>query len=112
MARTDAGLIPPGLRIPDSARVWTNAWLHSDSMGWLVVIAGLLGVGYVVSLRLHPLRRCPACKGTGRHKGGFYAYAYRNCNRCGGGSRQLRLGARMGLGGARQQLPGKGRGGA
>lgn len=81
-------------------------------MGWLVVIAGLFGVGYAVSLRRHPLRRCPACKGTGRHKGAFYAYSFRNCKRCGGGSRQLRMGTQMGLGGTRQQLPGKGRGGA
>jgi hypothetical protein len=81
-------------------------------MGWLVIIASLFGAAYLASLRLHPFRRCPACKGTGRHNGGFYSYSHRRCNRCGGGSRQLRLGVRMGLGGPQEKLPGKGRGGA
>ncbi|HEX9543371.1 MAG TPA: hypothetical protein VGA04_35080 [Streptosporangiaceae bacterium] len=81
-------------------------------MGWLVTLVVLFVVGYLVSLRLHPFRKCPACNGTGRHFGGFYTNSQRRCSRCGGGSRQERLGTRLGLGGNREKLPGKGRGGA
>jgi hypothetical protein len=72
----------------------------------------LFGAGYLISLRLHPFRRCPACSGTGRHRGGIFTYSHRRCRRCGGGGRQERLGASLGLGGKGQELPGRGRGGA
>ncbi len=80
-------------------------------MGWVIVLIVLVGAGYLISLRLHPFRRCPACNGTGRRRGAMFTYSHRRCRRCGGGSRQERLGVRWGLAGDRQQLPGRGRGG-
>ncbi len=68
-------------------------------MAGLVVIVLLAGAGYFLSLRLHPLRRCPVCKGTGRHHGGVYTYAFRPCRACGGRGRKDRLGAKIFFGG-------------
>ncbi len=79
-----------------------------------MVLALLAGGGYLISLRLHPFQRCPACKGLsppGRHHGSVFTYAHRRCRRCGGTNRQLRLGTRLGLGGPRERLGGRGRGG-
>ncbi len=50
----------------------------------LIIIALVLGAGYLVSLRIHPLRRCPVCRSTGRHFGSFYPGSYRRCRACGG----------------------------
>ena len=65
----------------------------------LIIIALILGAGYLVSLRIHPLRRCPVCKSTGRHFGSVYTYAHRRCRACGGYGRKDRLGARVFFGG-------------
>jgi DnaJ-class molecular chaperone len=83
-------------------------------MGWIIVLIVLLAgyVCYVISLRVHPFRGCPACSGTGRHRGSFFTYSHRRCRRCGGTGRQNRQGVQWGWGGSREQLPGKGRGGA
>jgi hypothetical protein len=81
-------------------------------MEFLVMVIVLFAVFYLISLRLHPFRGCPACHGTGRHRGAFFTYSHRRCRRCGGGSRQNRLGVQWGLGGGRERLPGKGHGGA
>jgi hypothetical protein len=78
----------------------------------LLIVAAVVAVVYLVSLRLHPFRQCPACKGAGRHLGSTFSYAHRRCRRCGGGGRQLRHGMRYGLGGRAEQLPGRRRGGA
>jgi DnaJ-class molecular chaperone len=68
-------------------------------MGTLIVIALIGGLGYLVSLRIHPLRRCPVCKMTGRHYGSVYSYGYRRCRACGGTGRKDRLGAKIFFGG-------------
>ncbi len=62
----------------------------------LIVIAG---VGYLVSLRIHPLTKCPTCKMTGRHFGSVYTGSYRRCRRCDGSGRRDRLGTRIFFGG-------------
>jgi hypothetical protein len=84
-------------------------------MGWVLGLGTLVTIGgYLISLRLHPFTRCRACRGLatpGRPHGSFYTYAHRRCRRCGGTNRQERLGTRLGLGGPRDQLPGRGRGG-
>jgi hypothetical protein len=80
-------------------------------MGWVFFLGVLAVGGYLLSLRLHPFRSCPACK-SGRHPGSVYTYSHRRCRRCGGTNRQERLGTRLGLGGPRENLPGRGRGGA
>ena len=53
-------------------------------MATLIVIALILGGGYLVSLRIHPLKRCPMCKATGLDFGSVYGYAHRRCRACGG----------------------------
>jgi DnaJ-class molecular chaperone len=68
-------------------------------MATLIVIALILGAGYLVSLRIHPLKRCPVCKGTGRHFGSVYGYAHRRCRHCGGFGRKDRLGTKIFFGG-------------
>jgi hypothetical protein len=66
----------------------------------VILIVLVVGVGYFVSLRIHPLRRCPACKASpGRHWGSVYTYAYRRCRACGGTGRKDRLGAKIFFGG-------------
>jgi DnaJ-class molecular chaperone len=68
-------------------------------MAALVIIVLIAGFGYLVSLRVHPLRRCPVCKMQGRHFGSVYSYAYRRCRACGGTGRKDRLGAKIFFGG-------------
>lgn len=70
-------------------------------MGALVIIALIAGAGYLVSLRIHPLKRCPVCKMTGRHFGSVYTYGYRRCRACGGTGRKDRLGTKIFFGGTK-----------
>jgi hypothetical protein len=50
-----------------------------------LILAVLLVVSYLVSLRLHPLGpRCRRCKGTGVQRGAVFRYSLRLCTRCGG----------------------------
>jgi DnaJ-class molecular chaperone len=69
-------------------------------MALLVVIAVFV-VGYLISLRIHPLRKCPVCKMTGRHWGSIYTYSYRRCRRCGGTGRLDRWGTQAFFGGTK-----------
>jgi hypothetical protein len=71
------------------------------AMGDLILIALVVLVGYLVSLRLHPWRNCRPCKGTGRHRGALYKYSQRSCTACGGNGRRGRLGVRVIHSGAR-----------
>ena len=68
-------------------------------MAALIVIALIAGAGYLISLRIHPLKRCPVCKMTGRHQGAIYSYGFRRCRACGGTGRKNRLGAKIFFGG-------------
>jgi DnaJ-class molecular chaperone len=64
-------------------------------MAVLLVTAAIIAAGYLISLRLHPLMNCGRCKGTNKHRGAIYSYAYRPCRRCKGSGRKRRLGARV-----------------
>lgn len=68
-------------------------------MGSLVLILAVFFVGYLISLRIHPLTKCPTCKMTGRHFGSVYTNAYRRCRTCGGTGRRDRLGTKLFFGG-------------
>ena len=68
-------------------------------MSALIIVAIVMAVGYFVSLRIHPLKRCRTCKMQGRHFGSVYTYAYRRCRTCGGTGRQDRLGTKIFFGG-------------
>jgi len=67
---------------------------------FLLVIA-LFAVGYLVSLRLHPLRKCPTCKMSGRHYGAVYTGNFRRCRRCEGSGRRDRWGTQAFYGGTK-----------
>jgi hypothetical protein len=64
-------------------------------MTTLIVLALVLAVGYLFSIKAHPFTACRVCKGGSRHRGAFYTYAYRPCRRCKGSGRKLRLGAQL-----------------
>jgi DnaJ-class molecular chaperone len=63
--------------------------------GMLLLLAIALFAGYVVSLSLHPNRKCNRCNGAGRHKGAFFSYAQRPCNSCKGRGVHPRLGRKV-----------------
>ena len=67
--------------------------------GLLLVVAIIVVAGYLISLRLHPLRRCGSCRGSGRHWGAIYTYAWRRCRTCGGSGSRDRFGVRITSGG-------------
>ncbi|HEU4491244.1 MAG TPA: hypothetical protein VFR74_10260 [Jiangellales bacterium] len=65
---------------------------------WLILFA-VLGMGYLVSLRLNPWVKCSRCRGTPRRRGWMYMYAHHICPKCGGSGQQLRMGRKvLGLG--------------
>lgn len=64
-------------------------------MGTLVVLAAIALVAYLISLRLHPMRRCHACKGSGKHSGALFRSSFRGCTSCGGNGRRARLGVNL-----------------
>jgi len=65
---------------------------------WILIVAVLLG-GYLFSLKVHPLRKCPVCKMTGRHFGAVFKNNYRRCRKCGGSGRLDRWGTQAFFGG-------------
>lgn len=65
----------------------------------VLIVIVIVAVGYLVSLRIHPLRKCPTCKMTGRHFGGVFTNTYRPCRRCNGSGRRDRLGVQVFFGG-------------
>lgn len=71
---------------------WFNAQ-DTETLLWTAAV--LIVLGYPVSLKLHPWRKCLRCKGSPRHFGAIYSYAWRNCARCGGSGRELRRGVRL-----------------
>jgi len=69
---------------PGTGRVWAALFLG----------AVLYGIGYSISIRLHPYRRCRDCGESGKHRGAVFARSFRHCRRCGGTGRELRPFAR------------------
>jgi hypothetical protein len=67
----------------------------------LVVLVAVLFGGYLFSLRVHPLRRCPACKMSGRHFASVFKTTYRRCRKCGGAGQLDRWGAQVFFGGTK-----------
>jgi hypothetical protein len=65
----------------------------------LLLLLVIAGAGYLVSLRIHPLRKCPVCKMTGRHYGSVYTESFRRCRKCNGSGRRDRLGTQLFFGG-------------
>jgi hypothetical protein len=63
------------------------------------VLILIVGVGYLVSTRIHPLKKCPTCNSSGRHVGGVYTGSFRRCRRCAGSGRRDRAGTKVFWGG-------------
>ena len=64
-----------------------------------LVVVVIVGLGYVVSTRIHPLTKCPTCKMTGRHFGSVYKGSHRPCRTCRGSGRRDRVGTKVFWGG-------------
>lgn len=62
-------------------------------MAWLLLLAFAVA-WWVVSVRWHPFRRCPRCRGTGRNRGSG-RYWSGECRRCRNRGRLPRHGAAM-----------------
>ena len=60
-----------------------------------VLVIAIIAVSYVVSTRIHPLRKCPTCNMSGRHFGGIYKGSYRRCRRCAGRGQRDRVGTKV-----------------
>jgi hypothetical protein len=67
----------------------------------VVLIVIFVGLSYVVSTRIHPLRKCPNCNMSGRHFGSLYKGSYRRCRRCDGSGRRDRVGTQVFWGGTK-----------
>jgi hypothetical protein len=89
----------PLLGVVVAGAIIAGGLMLAPSVAVLVLLVAVVGGGYFVSLRIHPLRRCPTCSMTGRHFGGIYASSYRRCRRCDGSGRVDRLGAKVFFGG-------------
>jgi DnaJ-class molecular chaperone len=63
------------------------------------VLILIVGVGYLVSTRIHPLKKCPTCNSSGRHLGAVYTGSFRRCRRCAGSGRRDRVGTKVFWGG-------------
>jgi DnaJ-class molecular chaperone len=68
-------------------------------MGSLILLFAVFFGGYLISLRIHPLRKCPVCKMTGRHFGSVFTNSYRRCRNCEGTGRRDRWGTQVFFGG-------------
>lgn len=77
-----------GMSAPTDAGTPYTGWL------FLFALAVLYGIGYAISIRLHPYKPCRTCKGSGKHRGWLFEHAFRACDRCHGSGRELRLFAR------------------
>jgi DnaJ-class molecular chaperone len=72
---------------------------RSSTMVVLIIV--IIAVGYLVSLRIHPLRKCPRCNMSGRHFGTFFTGSYRRCRRCQGRGQLDRVGTQVFYGGTK-----------
>ena len=68
---------------------------RSESGGTPVPLLIYVAIGlpaYLISLVIHPYRRCWWCDGSGRHLGLVFRYSRRPCRHCGGLGTAVRLG--------------------
>jgi len=48
----------------------------------LVGVAALYFVAYLISLRIHPFRKCHWCGGSGKVSGAIFTWSTRRCGKC------------------------------
>jgi hypothetical protein len=68
-----------------------------EGLGYVVIVgaAVLYGIGYFISLRIHPYTACRSCKGAARKRGKVFSRSFGPCRACKGTGRRLRLGNRV-----------------
>jgi hypothetical protein len=81
----------PGGARAEPAPAWWAGRMYL-TLGALLLLAL---AGHLVSVRLHPYRRCRRCQGLGKHFGRVFGFAHRPCRWCSGLGRKPRLGARL-----------------
>jgi DnaJ-class molecular chaperone len=74
---------------------------QNRSSTMLILIIVIIAVGYLVSLRIHPLRKCPRCNMSGRHFGAVFPGSYRRCRKCQGRGQLDRVGTQIFYGGTK-----------
>lgn len=60
---------------------------------YLLVAGAVLYGLWRIDARIHPYRRCPRCKGSGRFTNPLMPRYFRLCPRCNGSARLVRRGA-------------------
>jgi hypothetical protein len=95
-ARGSAGVYLALRKAPAQA---AGLHLSSHAIGILAVAAVLYVGAYLVSLWLHPMRKCHWCGGTGKVSGAVFTWGVRRCGKCTDGL-VPRLGALLFAGGA------------
>ena len=63
-------------------------------MTTLIIVVGICGVGYRLSLAIWPYTACKRCSGGGRNAGSN-RHRWGACRKCGGSGRKERLGVRL-----------------
>jgi hypothetical protein len=63
--------------------------------GPILIVVAICVVGYMVSIWLHPQKRCRLCNGSGRHRGAIFTYSSRRCRSCNGARYKLRFGTKV-----------------
>jgi hypothetical protein len=76
--------------------------LSAHAIGILTVAAALCIGAYLVSLWLHPMRKCHWCGGAGKVSGAVFTWGVRRCGKCTDGL-VPRLGTLLFAGGAPRQ---------
>jgi Zn finger protein HypA/HybF involved in hydrogenase expression len=61
----------------------------------VLILIGLICVGYYFSLRRNPWVTCRRCHGKPRKQGWLFSHAHHTCPRCQGTGQQIRLGRRL-----------------
>jgi DnaJ-class molecular chaperone len=89
----------PGLCDGTGLRAVPRGQNRSSTM--LILIIVIIAVGYLVSLRIHPLRKCPRCNMSGRHFGAVFPGSYRRCRKCQGRGQLDRVGTQVFYGGTK-----------
>jgi hypothetical protein len=71
----------------------------------VVLVLLVLGIGGMVSLRIHPRHACPLCGGTSRFYSKLFPWRFRLCSHCGGNGRVMaRSAALWGTAAQRREL--------
>ena len=72
----------------------TDTAAQLPGAGWLVLVALVVAVGYVIACALWPFAACHGCSGSGKSRSPS-GKAWRPCRRCKGTGARVRVGRRL-----------------